>query len=83
MASVVFLRAVNVGGANRCQPAQIANELAKFRTAIAQKLPFNSRSVTPGVSERGSTLNSQLIALNFCSESLVSRHFFQGSFLNK
>jgi len=30
MASVVFLRAVNVGGANRCQPAQIAKELAKF-----------------------------------------------------
>jgi uncharacterized protein (DUF1697 family) len=28
--SVVFLRAVNVGGANRCQPAQIAKELAKF-----------------------------------------------------
>ena len=30
MASVVFLRAVNVGGTNRCQPAQIAKELAKF-----------------------------------------------------
>jgi uncharacterized protein (DUF1697 family) len=30
MASVVFLRAVNVGGANRCQPALIAKELAKF-----------------------------------------------------
>ena len=27
---VVFLRAVNVGTANRCQPAQIARELAKF-----------------------------------------------------
>jgi uncharacterized protein (DUF1697 family) len=27
---VVFLRAVNVGGANRCQPAVIARELAKF-----------------------------------------------------
>ena len=27
---VVFLRAVNVGGANRCQPALIANQLAKF-----------------------------------------------------
>ena len=27
---VVFLRAVNVGGTNRCQPAQIANQLAKF-----------------------------------------------------
>ena len=27
---VVFLRAVNVGGANRCQPALIAKELAKF-----------------------------------------------------
>jgi uncharacterized protein (DUF1697 family) len=26
----VFLRAVNVGGANRCQPARIAKELAKF-----------------------------------------------------
>ena len=30
MPSVVFLRAVNVGGANRCQPALIAKELAKF-----------------------------------------------------
>jgi len=27
---VVFLRAVNVGGANRCRPALIAKELAKF-----------------------------------------------------
>src|ERR1700719_1771012 len=27
---VVFLRAVNVGGANRCRPAAIAKELAKF-----------------------------------------------------
>src|SRR5436190_9359222 len=26
----VFLRAVNVGGANRCQPAAIARQLAKF-----------------------------------------------------
>ena len=30
MASVVFLRAVNVGGANRCRPALIAKQLAKF-----------------------------------------------------
>src|ERR1043165_707517 len=30
MPSVVFLRAVNVGGANRCQPAAIAKNLAKF-----------------------------------------------------
>ena len=30
MASVVFLRAVNVGKANRCQPALIAEQLAKF-----------------------------------------------------
>ncbi len=30
MASVVFLRAVNVGGTNRCQPALIAKELGKF-----------------------------------------------------
>ena len=30
MPSVVFLRAVNVGGANRCQPALIAKELSKF-----------------------------------------------------
>jgi uncharacterized protein (DUF1697 family) len=27
---VVFLRAVNVGGTNRCQPAAIAKQLAKF-----------------------------------------------------
>jgi uncharacterized protein (DUF1697 family) len=27
---VVFLRAVNVGGANRCQPALIAKQLAEF-----------------------------------------------------
>ena len=30
MPSVVFLRAVNVGGTNRCQPALIAKGLAKF-----------------------------------------------------
>jgi uncharacterized protein (DUF1697 family) len=30
MPSVVFLRAVNVGSANRCQPALIAKQLAKF-----------------------------------------------------
>jgi uncharacterized protein (DUF1697 family) len=30
MPSVVFVRAVNVGGANRCRPAAIAKELAKF-----------------------------------------------------
>src|SRR5213596_1294811 len=30
MQLVVFLRAVNVGGTNRCQPALIAKELAKF-----------------------------------------------------
>jgi hypothetical protein len=30
VASVVFLRAVNVGKANRCQPALIAKQLAKF-----------------------------------------------------
>ena len=30
MASVVFLRAVNVGGANQCRPALIAKQLARF-----------------------------------------------------
>jgi uncharacterized protein (DUF1697 family) len=30
MKFVVFLRAVNVGGTNRCQPAVIAKELARF-----------------------------------------------------
>ncbi len=30
MPSVVFLRAINVGGANKCKPAAIAKELAKF-----------------------------------------------------
>ncbi len=30
MSVVVFLRAVNVGGANRCQPALIAKQLARF-----------------------------------------------------
>ncbi len=30
MPSAVFLRAVNVGGTNRCQPALIAKQLAKF-----------------------------------------------------
>jgi uncharacterized protein (DUF1697 family) len=30
MRRVIFLRAVNVGGANRCQPAQIAKRLANF-----------------------------------------------------
>ena len=30
MPSVVFLRAVNVGGTNRCRPALIAKQLARF-----------------------------------------------------
>jgi uncharacterized protein (DUF1697 family) len=30
VASIVFLRAVNVGGTNRCQPALIAKQLGKF-----------------------------------------------------
>jgi uncharacterized protein (DUF1697 family) len=30
MASVVFLRGVNVGGANLCKPAQLAKQLKKF-----------------------------------------------------
>jgi uncharacterized protein (DUF1697 family) len=30
MTQVVFLRAVNVGGTNRCQPALIAKQLARF-----------------------------------------------------
>ena len=30
MPSVVFLRAVNVGGANLCRPAKIAKQLSKF-----------------------------------------------------
>ena len=30
MASVVFLRAINVGGANLCKPAQLAKQLKKF-----------------------------------------------------
>jgi uncharacterized protein (DUF1697 family) len=30
VASVVFLRAINVGGANLCRPAALAKELAKF-----------------------------------------------------
>lgn len=30
MSSVVFLRGINVGGANLCRPAQLAKELSKF-----------------------------------------------------
>ena len=30
MASVVFLRAINVGGGNLCKPAQLAKDLKKF-----------------------------------------------------
>jgi uncharacterized protein (DUF1697 family) len=30
MASVVFLRGINVGGANLCRPAQLAKDLKKF-----------------------------------------------------
>jgi uncharacterized protein (DUF1697 family) len=30
MASVVFLRGINVGGANLCRPAQLAKQLKKF-----------------------------------------------------
>jgi uncharacterized protein (DUF1697 family) len=33
MSWVVFLRAVNVGGANLCRPAQLAKELSKFGVA--------------------------------------------------
>ena len=56
MSSVVFLRAVNVGGTNLCRPAVLAKQLGKFdvgtfvvredvsesalRAAIAKKLPF-------------------------------------------
>ncbi len=54
MRQVVFLRGVNVGKANRCQPAAIATQLSKLgvinigavgtesalRSAIANKLPF-------------------------------------------
>ena len=30
MASVVFLRAINVGGGNRCKPAELAKQLSRF-----------------------------------------------------
>src|SRR6516225_2967829 len=30
MSSVVFLRGINVGGANRCKPALLAKQLKKF-----------------------------------------------------
>ena len=30
MPSVLFFRAVNVGGTNQCQPALIAKQLSKF-----------------------------------------------------
>ena len=30
MPSVVFLRAINVGGANRCKPAELARQLKRF-----------------------------------------------------
>ena len=30
MASVVFLRAINVGGASLCKPAQLAKQMTKF-----------------------------------------------------
>jgi uncharacterized protein (DUF1697 family) len=30
MPSVILLRAMNVGGANRCRPAELAKQLAKF-----------------------------------------------------
>ena len=33
MASVVFLRAINVGGANLCRPAVLAKQLARFGVA--------------------------------------------------
>ena len=33
MASAVFLRAINVGRANRCKPAQLAKQLKKFDIA--------------------------------------------------
>jgi len=30
VSSVIFLRGINVGGANRCKPAQLAKQLSKF-----------------------------------------------------
>lgn len=57
MRRVVFLRAVNVGGRNRCQPAQIAKRLSKF--GIINVGAVGTFVVRENVSE--STLRAALI----------------------
>src|SRR5205809_435043 len=47
MASVVFLRAVNVGTANRCRPAEIAKKLARFEVVNVLHGPLRKRPALP------------------------------------
>ena len=63
MCQVIFLRAVNVGGANRCQPAAIAKQLGKFGIIkceimicpardiikLAAKNPFSQQPAGPNI----------------------------------
>ncbi len=44
---VVFLRAVNVGGTNRCQPASIAKQLAKFGDLNIGTVGFRGQTSPP------------------------------------
>jgi len=68
MSSVVFLRAVNVGGANRCQPAVIAKQLAKF--GVVNIGAVGTFVVTENVSD--STLRSAIAKkLSFKCEIMI------------
>lgn len=65
---VVFLRAVNVGGANRCQPALIAKQLSKY--GVINLGAVGTFVVTEDVSE--STLRAAIAKkLPFKSEIMI------------
>jgi uncharacterized protein (DUF1697 family) len=67
---VVFLRAVNVGGANRCRPALIAKQLAKF--GVVNIGAVGTFVVRENVSE--STLRSAIAKkLQFECEMMICR----------
>lgn len=70
MAQVVFLRAVNVGGANLCRPALIARQLARF--GFVNVGAVGTFVVRKGVSE--STLRTAIAQkLPFKSEIMICR----------
>src|SRR6266481_6991862 len=69
MASVVFVRAMNVGGANQCKPAAIAKKLpfkceimivsAKSIVDLAKKNPFARQAQGPDITRFVSVLHKR------------------------